>query len=49
VTRRAEDERERRAAQVILDLDAALDALQGAQETHLARLRELLAELEGDR
>jgi hypothetical protein len=43
------DERERRAAQVIHELDHALDALQGAQDTHLARLRELLAELEGDR
>jgi hypothetical protein len=46
---RRDDERERRAAEVIRQLDEALTGLQGAQETHLARLRELLAQLEGPR
>jgi hypothetical protein len=54
--RRRDDDRDRRAAMVIHDLDTALGSLQNAQAGHLAGMRELLnelerrfAELEGDR
>jgi hypothetical protein len=43
---RRDDERERLAADVIRQIDAALDGLQGAQEWHVARLRELLSRME---